>query len=596
MSASPAKLPDRLTVVSYAVNGAGLGHISRLIAVNHWMRRYALHAGVKLQQWFITTSEADTMLFHEGFAGFKLPSKTIVGEAGVDKITYIALAKQWVWHTISSLRPDLLLVDTFPGGSFGELPAILDICQRKVLILRPVKEHFAKAASYKSLVGLYDRVVVPEYKRSDNDLAASLHLPPSLFTYSGPVMRPERFAMYDAATAKQKLGAPSNSHTDAPETSCVLISGGGGGDREAAILFERMFIFATQLAQKNTIFVFAAGALYRGPSYRSSNVVWWTGQDLPLHMQAFDAAVVAAGFNTAHELMFAGIPTVFVPQEKIADDQYARAQHLAKDQAACVASLQSIPEDGDSPESLLTVYLQNADLRDAARKAAQQRVPQNCARHAAAAVLSTVLPKYAVHSAVSAIDDDLLADLLRANADCADAINVAEALQGALQGESKDRSALDLDAAALLISEGAQLQCPPATLVRLASAAARSLRFAKTSPAELVDTLIHILEHPLVANQANAILLLLQSLGNARWDMLASWQRDVLRFFDDVMSLHCDIFAAIRAATELQHILGDGYDAALLRRAVEKLREKMSDRINELTLTPPSMHTQEEKR
>jgi hypothetical protein len=69
-----------LRVVCYAVNGSGAGHLMRLVAVCRWLRRYARHARARAEIYFLTSSEADGLLFHERFASFKLPSKTVVGE------------------------------------------------------------------------------------------------------------------------------------------------------------------------------------------------------------------------------------------------------------------------------------------------------------------------------------------------------------------------------------------------------------------------------------------------------------------------------------------------------------------------------------
>ena len=154
-------LPRSLSLVSYAVNGSGLGHVARQVAIHRWLRRYASFAGVATQHWFLTTSEADTWLWHEGFAAFKLPSKSVVEAAGVNKLAYLALAKQWIWHSLALLRPDLLIVDTFPNGSFQELLGALDLCKRRALVLRPVKPDIAQQAAFRAVAGLYDRVIVP---------------------------------------------------------------------------------------------------------------------------------------------------------------------------------------------------------------------------------------------------------------------------------------------------------------------------------------------------------------------------------------------------------------------------------------------------
>ena len=156
-----------LRVVFYAVNGTGVGHLTRLLAIARWMRRYAAALGVGLEAWFLTTSEADALAFAEGFAAFKIPSKTVVAEAGIDRRAYVALAKQWVWHTLGLLRPDVLVVDTFPRGSFGELLGALDLARRTVFCYRPVRPEVAERPDFQAMVRLYDLVLVPEAPGSE---------------------------------------------------------------------------------------------------------------------------------------------------------------------------------------------------------------------------------------------------------------------------------------------------------------------------------------------------------------------------------------------------------------------------------------------
>ena len=80
MRRAAARRGNALRVVCYAVNGTGVGHITRLLAIARWLRRYAAALDQKLEVWFLTSSEADGLAFAEGFAAFKIPSKTIVAE------------------------------------------------------------------------------------------------------------------------------------------------------------------------------------------------------------------------------------------------------------------------------------------------------------------------------------------------------------------------------------------------------------------------------------------------------------------------------------------------------------------------------------
>ena len=44
------------------------------------------------------------------------------------------LAKQWVWNSVGIFAPDILVVDTFPNGSFHELGGIADFGMKKVIL------------------------------------------------------------------------------------------------------------------------------------------------------------------------------------------------------------------------------------------------------------------------------------------------------------------------------------------------------------------------------------------------------------------------------------------------------------------------------
>ena len=56
----------KLRVVSYAINGRGLGHLVRQLSILRWVKRYASLLGVNAEIWVLTTSEADTLARREG--------------------------------------------------------------------------------------------------------------------------------------------------------------------------------------------------------------------------------------------------------------------------------------------------------------------------------------------------------------------------------------------------------------------------------------------------------------------------------------------------------------------------------------------------
>ena len=217
-------MAQTLRIVNYAVNGSGTGHLTRLVAVNRWLRRYAQALQLRAEIYFLTSSEADSLLFHEGFASFKMPSKTAVSDAGIDKLTYLAMAKQWVWHSLALLRPDLLVVDTFPSGSFGELLSALDLCRHKAFIHRPVKEEFASRPDFQAMLPLYDLIVVPEHGAGHGAANGARKLQTERgLRHVGPVMVRERGELWRRDEVRAHFGVPDGS-------LLVYVSAGGGGE------------------------------------------------------------------------------------------------------------------------------------------------------------------------------------------------------------------------------------------------------------------------------------------------------------------------------------------------------------------------------
>jgi predicted glycosyltransferase len=449
-----------LRIVNYAVNGSGTGHLTRLVAISRWLRRYSAWAGVRAEIYFLTSSEADGLPLSEQFAAFKLPSKTIVQRAGIDKTTYLALAKQWVWHSLGILRPDLFVVDTFPRGSFGELVNALDLAKQRALVLRPMQAEFARRPDVQAMLPLYDLVLVPEHE-SDAQMtlpeAARAHT-----RYVGPIAVRDRAELATRADARQRLGLDQ----DRP---VVYVSAGGGGDAEAERHITRV-IGALLCSNTELSIVVGAGPLYRGQVPRNPRVTWLVNESAAELAAGFDIAVTAAGYNTFVELMLAGVPTVFVPQRKIADDQAARAER------AVAAGAASLLEPGASDQSLIDAVAQLLDpqVHRRASLAARALVPRSCARTAAAELLRLQLSASEVDRAEVAVGDALLQATRDLNVSCETLIELMHLLDADGGHGSPQSELLDLQRrATALLRRAVDAGIDPAALNELSRALLR---------------------------------------------------------------------------------------------------------------------------
>ncbi len=377
-----------LRVVCYAVNGSGVGHLTRLHGIARWMRRYAVAAGVRPEIMFLTSCEADGILFADAFPSFKLPSKTVIADAGFDKLAYLALAKQWVWHSLTIARPDLFIVDTFPRGAYGELLGALDLCRRKAFIYRPTKSSFAARPDFQAMLPLYDRILVPDHQdRAEVILSDAAR---ARTTFVGPVTARDPHELLDRDTARRDLGIEG-------DRLAILVTAGGGGDPGVD---DHLSLAHRALGDDPSIhLVLAAGPLYRGRPIRGPRITWIDSPGLAERMRAFDLAVSAAGYNTFHELMLAGVPTLFLPQEKIADEQDRRAARAIDAGAGLRVEL--------TVESLREGVARLRALHGASA-AASALMPESHARDAAAELLRLVLPSHEVDAAEAIVTNDVL--------------------------------------------------------------------------------------------------------------------------------------------------------------------------------------------
>jgi hypothetical protein len=73
------------------------------------------------------------------------------------------------------------------------------------------------------------------------------------------------------------------------------------------------------------------------------------------YMRAFDVIVSAAGYNTCCEVLQSGVPTLFVPNRLVADDQARRAEIVAKVVPAVVSPCETDEQRAEAVARLLSL-------------------------------------------------------------------------------------------------------------------------------------------------------------------------------------------------------------------------------------------------
>ncbi|TDE16095.1 UDP-N-acetylglucosamine--LPS N-acetylglucosamine transferase [Jiangella asiatica] len=307
---APAKTPSSTTATRRALfvssNGAGMGHLTRLLA-------YAQRSAPALKAHFFSLSQAAPVVANFGHPFEYLPSASATGLEPARWHKYFATRLS---ATIERIRPSVVVFDgTWPYEGISLVrsayPEVRWVWSRRGMWRAGMnREQLAKAS-------WFDLVIEPGELAAPADqgvtTTATAHR-------VGPVTVLDRDDLDSKAQARTALGLD-------PAVQLALVSLGAGnindtsGDLGAVVAALRDLgvevcvtrpEIATQHGRLDDVHVVREFPLSR-------------------RYHAFDLAVSATGYNSFHELLRFGVPTLFVPNRSTAlDDQEGRAHYAAQ--------------------------------------------------------------------------------------------------------------------------------------------------------------------------------------------------------------------------------------------------------------------------
>lgn len=286
-------------------NGAGMGHLTRLLA-------YGTRLGAPIRPYVVSMSQAVPVVARFGMPYEYLPS---AAATGMNPDVWQLLFVERLLETLDRIRPDVVVFDgTHPyrgiDDAVAAFPRTTWVWSRRGLWKpRLNRDQVAKAA-------WFDAVLEPGDLAAAADRGATVGQPAHRVR---PVTLVDAADAADRATARAELGLP---HAG----PLALVSLGAGnlndtGDQVGAV--------ATALRKLGVgVCVTQPDIADRAVDRSDVHVV----RSFPLSrwFAAFDVAVAASGYNSFHEVLRIGLPTVFVPNAGTSlDDQAARAGHAA---------------------------------------------------------------------------------------------------------------------------------------------------------------------------------------------------------------------------------------------------------------------------
>src|SRR5215217_520290 len=309
---SSASLPkrsssERPALLLISSNGSGMGHLTRLMA-------YARRAEPNMAPHFLSLSQAVWVVTQYGFSFEYLPS---AGATGLSPRRWKDIFTERVSDAVKRLRPAVVVFDgTRPYDGIPEVrelyPEARWVWSQRGMWRRGMSmsaDHLARAA-------WFDDVLTPgefaaAYDRGATANAGGVRV--------GAVTLLDAEELEDRHTARRVLGLPLDQRL-----ALVALGSGDISDtsRETAAILEA-------LGRLGVGICVAQAEIARSVRTRADVYVV---REFPLSrlFRAFDLAVSAAGYNSFHELLRFGIPTLFVPKLTTAlDDQQGRARFAA---------------------------------------------------------------------------------------------------------------------------------------------------------------------------------------------------------------------------------------------------------------------------
>ncbi|MFH1398479.1 MAG: glycosyltransferase, partial [Candidatus Woesearchaeota archaeon] len=301
-----------MRVAFYAVNGAGVGHITRTVVIAKEIRKLEPKAEIL----FITNSEFASYIEENGFAYTKLPLqdydpslKKKSKEAAVNYETNSRL----VASALESFEPNIVVYDCYPpyyAVQKAKAMAVMNVLLWRKDTNKVMEEWL-------------------ENTTKNMDLAMLVH-PKEEFEAFVPKQLMQKFEL-----AKLKfMGYVVKEITEAPEYDYgkfnILVSQGGGGWPASKFMAECIKACEQFVAKHAARCFVVAGPLFKGELKTDSPDIKIVKYEPKLTglMKGCDVVVCQAGYNISNELVLCQTPAIMVPAERDIESQDERASWL----------------------------------------------------------------------------------------------------------------------------------------------------------------------------------------------------------------------------------------------------------------------------
>ncbi|MFB9731613.1 glycosyltransferase [Ornithinimicrobium kibberense] len=297
------------SVLLVSSNGAGMGHLTRLLAYSRRMPR-------EVRRHVLSLSQAVPVVEQEGIPWEYLPSQ---GASGLLPATWRALFAERVTELLHRLDPDVLVFDgTHPYRGLDV--ALAAHPRTRAVWSRRGMWKAGRNVDQLEKAAWFDAVIEPGDLAGQADRGATAAVPADDVTRVPPVTLVDQDDLSTRTHSRRVLGLPA-------EGPLALVSLGAGNINDT----NDEIGAAVAALQSRQIDVCVTAPAIAERAYAGAGVHLVRHFPLSEHFAAFDYAVTAAGYNSFHETLRLGVPSIFVPNTHTSlDDQVGRAREAAR--------------------------------------------------------------------------------------------------------------------------------------------------------------------------------------------------------------------------------------------------------------------------
>lgn len=348
-------MQEAKTVVFMVTNGAGLGHLTRGLAV---ARRLA-KLDPSLNIVFYTTSLATEVIREAGFMYYYTPTR-----ATMPKEITASDWNRYMSHQLNEIieiyHPVALVYDgVYPYGAL--LSSLSKSMIKSIWIKRECYKEAVRDVS--NLESSFDLIIVPK------EITADITMDTDKRKYCEPIIFIDKEEAHNREKIRAQLGLSEKERL-------FYIQLGAGIINSTDYVLDN--VIKVILSHPENRILLGESIIGKHLEIKNPNIFPIRNYPNSQYFKALDYAISAAGYNTFHELLYFGVPTVFIPNMKTSkDDQLARIKK-AETRNACICL-----QENQSNEDYVDTIDRLVNNKDIIRINALDLVKENGALQAA---------------------------------------------------------------------------------------------------------------------------------------------------------------------------------------------------------------------